>query len=232
MRKKSRDTQPDRVWLFDLDNTLHDASFAIFNRIDSLMTQCIQELLQIEFAEADYLRTHYWQRYGATLIGLVKHHGINANDFLYRAHNFDPAPLLRFEPSLTSYLSCLAGRKIILTNAPANYARQILQLLDINHLFERVISIEDMLRLHRYSPKPSRRLMRLLLAELRLSARNCFFVDDTLRNLKAAHTLGIHTIHFAHPYTPFSSSSVTRPAYVDRRITSIKQLVKYYQQSL
>lgn len=220
--------QPAPVWLFDLDNTLHDASFAIFNRIDTLMTQSIQELLQLGLTEANHLRKLYWQRYGATLIGLVKHHNINAADFLHRSHDFDLAPLIRSEPSLKRYLRLLPSKKIILTNAPANYAHRVLLLLGVADLFERVISIEDMLRLQRYSPKPSLRLMQLVLAELRLPAQQCIFIDDTLRNLKAAYRLGVHTIHFAHPETPFSSTSVIRPNYVKKRISSIKQLIHSY----
>ena len=35
----------------------------------------IQQHLKLTQEESDALRRRYWQRYGATLLGLVKHHG-------------------------------------------------------------------------------------------------------------------------------------------------------------
>lgn len=218
------------IWLFDLDNTLHNASAAIFAEIDSRMGQSIEELLEIDAVEADYLRRKYWLRYGATLIGLVKHHGIDAADFLHRSHDFNVNDHLHSERALRPQLQRLPGKKIILTNAPANYAHRILNALSINHLFERCISIEDMQRQHQFHPKPSKRLMKQLLVELGVQGVQCLFVDDTLRNLKAAHQLGIKTIHFAHPATPFSSQYAGRAPYVDLRVHSIKQLAQTWHQ--
>lgn len=218
------------IWLFDLDNTLHNASAAIFAEIDSRMGQSIEELLEIDAVEADYLRRKYWLRYGATLIGLVKHHGIDAADFLHRSHDFNVNDHLHSERALRPQLQRLPGKKIILTNAPANYAHRILNALNIHHLFERCISIEDMQRQHQFRPKPSKRLMKQLLVELGVQGVQCLFVDDTLRNLKAAHQLGIKTIHFAHPATPFSSQYAGRAPYVDLRVHSIKQLAQTWHQ--
>ena len=36
--------------------------------------------------EAARLREHYWSRYGATLLGLVRHHGVKAAHFLEQTH--------------------------------------------------------------------------------------------------------------------------------------------------
>ena len=62
------------VWLFDLDNTLHHASHSIFPAINRGMTQYIIDSLQVEREEADRLRRVYTDRYGATLLGLARHH--------------------------------------------------------------------------------------------------------------------------------------------------------------
>lgn len=223
-------TQPDLVWLFDLDNTLHNASEAIFGLIDGLMCQSIQQILHLSPTEADVLRRKYWLRYGATLIGLVKHHNVSADEFLRRSHDFAIHEHINSENALPHQLQRLPGRKLILTNAPANYAHRVLSTLGINNLFERVISIEDMQRQQQFRPKPSRALMKQLLAELRTPAHRCVFVDDTLRNLKAAYGLGIRTVHFAHPATPFSSEYAGRTAYVDLRVHSIKQLALHWHQ--
>lgn len=224
--------QPDLVWLFDLDNTLHNASDSIFGQIDHRMGQGIQDLLNLDYAQADYLRRKYWLRYGATLIGLVKHHGIDADHFLHLSHDFDVHHHVLAEPALYRQLQRLPGRKIVFTNAPANYAHRVLNALGISVLFERVLSIEDMQLQQQFKPKPSRSLMQQVVASLGVLGHQCIFIDDTLRNLKAAHQLGIKTVHFAHPATPFSSEYAGRTAYIDLRVHSIKQLAQSWHQLL
>lgn len=226
MQRRQTKKQPDPVWLFDLDNTLHNASAAIFPLIDGLMGQSIEQMLQLPPLQADALRRKYWSRYGATLIGLVKHHGVNAADFLQRSHDFDLTNQLISENNLRQQLQRLPGRKLIFTNAPANYAHRVLNALGIARYFERVFSVEDMLLQQQYRPKPSTALMRQTIRLLGVNASQCIFVDDTLRNLKAAYQLGIKTVHFAHPATPFSSQYAGRTAYINLRVHSIQQLAQ------
>ena len=115
------------MWLFDLDDTLHDASFAIFDAIDRRMTDYVERALGVERAEANRLRLLYWRRYGATLLGLVRHHGVDAGHFLRETHDFSVAGLLRAERGLGRLFARLAGRKVLLTNAPHAYAGSVLR---------------------------------------------------------------------------------------------------------
>jgi putative hydrolase of the HAD superfamily len=111
----------ERVWFFDLDNTLHDTSYKIFREINLGMTAAVMEALSLDEQEASVLRTKYWRKYGATLIGLVRHHQIDAHAFLHRSHDFDIAPLVRAESGLAQKLRRLPGRKVLVTNAPLHY---------------------------------------------------------------------------------------------------------------
>ena len=72
----------DNTWIFDLDNTLHDAEKKIFPLINKKINQYISKEVKINVTDADVLRQKYWDNYGATLEGLIKHHNINPNDFL------------------------------------------------------------------------------------------------------------------------------------------------------
>ena len=54
------------AWIFDLDNTLHNATTHIFPRINRAMTQYVQTHLNLDEAAANALRHTYWRRYGAT----------------------------------------------------------------------------------------------------------------------------------------------------------------------
>jgi len=46
--------------------------------------------------------------------------------------------------------------------------------------------------------KPDERIYLLLLERYKLAAAECLFIDDNARNIRAAKTLGFHTIHLAN----------------------------------
>src|SRR5512142_1120839 len=75
-----------RVWLFDLDDTLHDASHASFGELHVAMADYVAAHLAVDVEEAGRLRERYWLRYGATLLGLIRHHGVRAAHFLAETH--------------------------------------------------------------------------------------------------------------------------------------------------
>src|SRR3546814_8957395 len=107
------------------------------------MTTAVASTLNIELDAASRIRTAYWRRYGATVIGMVRHHGIDARTFLRLSHQFDIASMVHSETGLARKLRQLEGRKIVFTNAPLDYARTILKTLKILHYFERVWAIDD-----------------------------------------------------------------------------------------
>ena len=214
-----------KVWLFDLDNTLHDSSRAIFREINVAMQQAVALMVGCDMDTADQLRIHYWKRYGATVIGMVRHHEVDPREFLRLSHDFDVRPLVHSEAGLAQKLARMPGRKILLTNAPTVYARQVLEVLGLLPQFEALWSIDHMQLQSRIRPKPSLALMKQVLARLAMPARHVVLVEDTLRNLKSAHQLGMRTIHIFHPGTPFSSLHRGRAAYVDIRVNSLGQLL-------
>ena len=54
-----------KFWIFDLDNTLHNAAPHIFPQINQAMTGYLQTHLALDEAAAVELRRHYAKRYGA-----------------------------------------------------------------------------------------------------------------------------------------------------------------------
>ena len=214
-----------RVWLFDLDNTLHDASHAIFAHIDKAMTQAVRQTLGVDADEANALRQKYWKRYGATAIGLARHHGVNLSHFLRRSHDFDVVAMVRAERGLSAALRALPGRKVLITNAPLHYAKTVLRHLDLLRHFDSLWGIEEM-RMHgEFRPKPSAALLRYVLAREGVPAARAVLVEDTLDNLRSARAVGLRTVHVFHPGTPFSRVRFQRPAYVDLRVNSIRDLL-------
>ncbi len=201
------------IWIFDLDDTLHNASTHIFPHINRAMTRYLMTHLQLDEAEACTLRSQYWQRYGATLEGLIRHHGTDPHHFLHHTHQFQNlAEMLVKVRGLRTALIRLGGRKIVFTNAPMAYAEEVLKLLKIHDLFDGIFSIEST----RFKPKPSRGGFVRLLSQYHLCASRCIMVEDSRANLRTAKRLGMKTIHITR--------DTGRTAYVDASLRSVLAL--------
>lgn len=182
------------MWLFDLDNTLHDASHAIFPAINRLMTAYVARVLGSDEATASRVRVEYWQRYGATLLGMIRHHQVDPADFLRAAHDFpELADMVRVRRGLVAALRRLPGRKILVTNAPRDYALAVMAMAGIDRCFERVVAIEDMWVHGHLRPKPDRRMMRRLLTQIGVAPHRAVLVEDTVSHLKHYAGVGIRT---------------------------------------
>lgn len=179
------------LWIFDLDNTLHNATPHIFPHINRSMTAYLQQHLQLDEAAANELRMHYWRRYGATLTGLMRHHGTRPEHFLWHTHQFPELErMVLREPRLRHVLKALPGRKVVFSNAPQRYAREVLRLLRVADLFDDVMAVEQT----RFRPKPDSFGFLRLLRQQHVAAAQCIMVEDSLENLDAAKRLGMRTV--------------------------------------
>ncbi|HEX5393638.1 MAG TPA: pyrimidine 5'-nucleotidase [Rhodocyclaceae bacterium] len=201
------------VWLFDLDNTLHNASPHIFPHINRAMTAYVMKHLGLAEAEADTLRMAYWRRYGATLTGLMRHHGVDPNHFLWETHQLPELHRqLVFDGALKGMLRRLPGRKIVFSNAPTHYAEAVLKAMGVRQDFDRVWCQEQ---LH-FVPKPFPQTFRRLLHRERLRATQCVMVEDSIDNLRTARRLGMKTV--------LVSRMGAAPTWVDVAVKSVLEL--------
>ena len=208
-----------RVWLFDLDNTLHNATPHIFPHINRAMCAYIERHLGVGEAEATQIRQDYWVQYGATLLGMVRHHSTDPRHFLRETHQFpDLKRMVVFDKAIIHALRRLPGRKIIFSNAPRHYAEAILDITGLSHCFDAVYSVENV----KFQPKPMLSGFRTLLNAEQIKARNCIMVEDSLPNLLSAKKLGMKTV--------WVSTGYRQPPYVDAKITSVLELPKRYGQ--
>ncbi len=202
-----------RAWIFDLDNTLHDARPHIFPHINRLMTAYLAEHLALDEADANELRNLYWRRYGATLVGLIRHHGIDPHHFLRETHNFPGLDgLVVGRRELRSTLRRLRGRRIVFSNSPEHYARAILEALGVEDLFDDVFCIERT----RFRPKPDVHGFLRLLRAHRLQPSRCIMVEDSLENLRTAKRLRMRTV--------WVDATSRAPAWVDVHVRHVVRL--------
>jgi putative hydrolase of the HAD superfamily len=201
------------VWIFDLDNTLHNATPHIFPHINRSMTAYLQQHLQLTEEQANEMRINYWQRYGATLSGLIKHHGTDPEHFLWHTHQFPELKnMVLREPRLRRALEQLPGKKVVFSNAPQHYAEAVLKLLRIVDLFDDVFTIEHAY----YRPKPQRQGFIRLLRKHHLQPSRCVMVEDSAENLQTAKRMGMKTV--------WVSKQTIAPSHVDIKIRNVMEL--------
>lgn len=207
---------PARTWLLDLDNTLHDADPHIFPHLHRSMCEYIERFLGVDEDEATRIRETYWARYGATLLGLVRHHGTDPRHFLHHTHQFDDLPgMVVHHRALRSALKKLPGRKIVFSNAPLAYTEAVLEITGIARLIDSVWTIERL----RFQPKPQLAGFLRLLRHERLDPKSCVMVEDSAMNLRTAKNLGMKTV--------LISRNARIPAHVDLRLQSVLDLPRH-----
>lgn len=189
------------------------------------MTDYVERELGVGRDEANRLRMLYWRRYGATLLGLVRHHAVDPHRFLRETHNFDVAGLLRAERGLARLFARLPGRKLLLTNAPLAYAGTVVRELGLHRHIGARYTIERM-RIHgSLRPKPSRLMLRAMLARERISPRGAVLVEDSAANLKSARALGLRTVLITR-HGPKGARGHAGGSYVGLRIHSLHELAR------
>jgi putative hydrolase of the HAD superfamily len=186
-------SQPDfrhvEAWIFDLDNTLYPASSDLFAQIDAKMTVFVQDLLGLNAEDARRLQKTYYRDHGTTLNGLMRLHGVRADDYLARVHDIDLS-VLTPDPLLKSALSKLPGRRFVFTNGCRHHAARVLNRLDLDGLFLEVWDIRSI----DYRPKPDLLGYRAMLEANTVDPTRAVMFEDAARNLVPAHELGMTTV--------------------------------------
>jgi len=202
-----------RVWIFDLDNTLHDANARIFPSMHEQINAYLRRHFGLDEEGANEMRRGFWARYGTTLNGLMRHHGTDPHHFLAETHRFpELADMVVHENALRHALALLGGRKLVFSNAPRHYVEGVLRAIGVGRWFDAVYTIEDT----RFRGKPAAHGFHLLLRKHDLDPHRCAFLDDSLENLRTAKRLGMSTV--------WVSREKRRLSYVDLRVKSVLEL--------
>lgn len=176
--------------LFDLDNTLYPAECDLFSLIDVRINRYMEEVVAIAPAKVDGLRRRYWQDYGATLQGLIRHHAINPEDYLDYVHAVDVGSRLCADTDLRATLQGLQIPSYVFTNGSRCHVDRVVAALGLDGLFVDVFDI----RIANYQPKPNPDPYRQVLDRLDLSGEQCVMVEDQPQNLKTAKEFGMKTV--------------------------------------
>lgn len=178
-----------RDWVFDLDNTLYPKDAGLWTQIDERIAAFVQKLLSLPRDEAAQLQRGYYERYGATLRGLMLEHGIAPDEFLEYVHDIDHSGV-KPDPALASAIGRLPGRRYILTNGSRRHAEKVAEKLGFVSEFEDIFDIVWAQHL----PKPSPEVYAQLIAETGLDPKRTAMFEDLPRNLIEPRRLGMTTV--------------------------------------
>ena len=178
-----------KYWIFDLDNTLYSGQTKVFDQVDKKMSSFISKKLEISIDEAKKLQKDYFRKYSTTLSGMIKHHNIDANEFLEFVHDVN-LDFLGKNEKLEKEIANISGKKIIFTNGSKAHADNVTKKIGINKLFDGVFDIVEA----NFIPKPAIEAYKKLIQKYKIEPQYCIFIEDIARNLKPAHELGMKTV--------------------------------------
>ena len=184
-----RELKDIKFWLFDLDNTLYDGATKVFDQVDKKMSKFISEKLNVNIEEARKIQKNYFQEYNTTLNGMIKHHKIDADEFLEFVHDVDLSFLAK-DKDLEEEIRKLDGKKIIFTNGSRAHAINVTKRIGIDKLFDGIFDIRDC----EFIPKPSKEPYKKLVESYKIEPQYCIFFEDIARNLKPAFEMGMKTV--------------------------------------
>ena len=175
--------------LLDLDGTVYQDLESVFGQVSKLMTKFISEKLNLDVKKAKELQTNYFYKYNTSLNGLMIHHDIPPKEFLKYVHDIDLS-FMKKDMILRDELDKLNMRKLIFTNGSADHAKNVLEHLGIDDLFEDIFDITDA----EYQPKPEPNAFDLMIKKFNLNPNETIYIEDIAKNLSIGKKRGCTTV--------------------------------------
>ncbi len=177
------------TWVFDLDQTLYPPEAEVMALIEGKMTAFVARETGMPYDEAYKLQKGYLHEHGTTLAGLMANYGVEPHRFLDEVHDVS-IDSLHPDPELNDLIEALPGRKLVFTNGDERHAVRVLAKLEMTDLFEGVFHLEHA----NWIPKPNMVTFERMMAAHDVTPTTAAFFEDTPKNLKAAHQLGMKTV--------------------------------------
>lgn len=216
----------NRVWIFDLDNTLYPAECNLFAQVDQRMGEFIAQHLGVPFPYARHLQKSYYRQFGTTLAGLMRVHKMQPEPFLDYVHDIDVS-VLPESPELRSAIERLPGRKLIFTNGSRTHAERVAARLGVLDLFEGISDIASC----GFEPKPSAAAFDAMIRHHGVIAQDAAMFEDMPQNLEVPHRLGmstvlVHSTYMDHPIQKQMQSWETLPEHVHHLTDDLTAFLK------
>ena len=177
---------------------LYSRSKPIQRLMSDLIDKYFMDNLSLTQEDAFHLHMKYYKEYGLAIEGLVRHHKVDPLE--YNSKVDDALPLedvLSPDQDLRKLLLDIDKSKVklwLFTNAYVTHGKRVVRLLGIDDLFEGITYCDYAAK--RFVCKPHREIFEQAQRDAGIaSVDQCFFVDDSALNCRAAQALGWTTAH-------------------------------------
>lgn len=177
-------------WLFDLDNTLYPQASGLFDAIDERINRYLHRFFGVDPDCADKVRKDYFDRFGLTLLGLMRERDADPSHYLEYVHRVKVEDYLEPNARLQGVLRSIQAPKAIFTNGSRSHSLAVTGALGVTEAFTEVFDIVSM----NYVPKPEPLSYRTVLDRLGVRGDEVVLVEDLERNLAPAKELGMKTV--------------------------------------
>jgi putative hydrolase of the HAD superfamily len=184
------------------------------------MGEFISKNLNIDIKESKELQKKYYKQHGTTLRGLMDNHGIDPDHFLFEVHNLDYS-IVGPNKELNEELEKLEGRKIIYTNANLQHAENVLEKLDLTHMFKEIFDIKSA----NYIPKPEILPYQKIITDFDIDSSRAAMFDDIAKNLVPAKKVGFASVWIDAGYENFSDDIANSKKYLDYETKDISKFL-------
>ena len=195
--------------IFDVDDTLYDVStgFTAHRNGEAVQRFMMEYLGFADLASAKRVRDIYFERYHATAKGLTvaEQEGAFPPQENSKNPRFDPQDLAEYWATNLDF-GLLGGAKtqllqdlkesklnlVAFSNGPRKYVKRVLIELGLFEVFgeERLYAVDDVLP----HCKPEKEAFEKIFKEVGVSAEECVMVEDSMKNVRQAKSLGMKTI--------------------------------------
>ena len=204
-----------RFLIFDLDETLYPRQAGLMQEIGIRINRYLTENLHLPQDQANELRQRYYHQHGTALRGLVvERPDVDPEDYLHFVHDVRLADFIGPDPALAEMLRSIPLTKVIFTNATAEHAQSVLNILGIADQFADIVDVRRV----EYVSKPNADAYERLLTILQAAGDECILIEDSARNLLPGKALGMTTILV-------DSDDCAQIDYCVHDVLSVKQVV-------
>ena len=198
---RSVDMRKVTVLLVDLDETVYPSSSAVWPLVRERLDIYLRDRLGFDPLIIPELRERLFNTYGTTLRGLQVEYSVDTDDYLAYVHNLPLRDYIQPDPQLRSILLELPQPRWIFTNADAEHAYRVLDILGVSDCFVGVIDVRSV----HPAGKPAPEAMWKALERAGSPDPNaCVLLDDSPANIAGAQQLGLTTVlvgNGTHPHT-------------------------------
>ncbi len=126
---------------FDLDETLYPTSSGLWLEIRKRINSYLRDKMGFPSDQIEILRDKFFREYGTTLRGLQTHYQVDVEEYLAFVHDVPLEKYIHPDNGMRKVIEALPARKYIFTNADSAHANRVLNVLELQGVFNGILDV-------------------------------------------------------------------------------------------